>query len=82
MEATYISDDACERIISGSLGPDEHELVPVRWLVEDLQSLYNLPVPRAARALHPSTSARPAGSAGIGYSVTRTLRLWGRHPQD
>ena len=62
MESPYLTDEACERILSGSLLDDESDLLPVRWFVEDLAFLYRPPVRLAARATHPSTGGHPAGA--------------------
>lgn len=62
MESPYLTDDACERVLSGLLLDDDSDLLPVRWFVEDLVSLYHGHVPLAARAMHPSAGGRPAGA--------------------
>jgi hypothetical protein len=60
MEVTELSDGACEKVISGCLSAAESDLLPVRWFLEDVRSLYLEPVTAAAAALHPSaTGSRP-----------------------
>ncbi|HEX2178688.1 MAG TPA: hypothetical protein VHL54_04095 [Actinomycetota bacterium] len=56
-----LTDDACERLLSGCLTESESALAPVGWFLEDLKAHYVHPVPAAVRSLHPSaTSNRPA----------------------
>jgi hypothetical protein len=58
-----LTDDACERLISGRLTEADSALSEVGWLLEDIRSLYNEPVPAAVKMLHPSAVARPARPA-------------------
>lgn len=56
-----LTDDACERLLSGCLTESDSALAPVGWFLEDLKALYVQPVPAAVRSLHPSaTSNQPA----------------------
>jgi hypothetical protein len=63
MDASMLTDDACERLISGRLTDGDSALSEVGWFLEDVRSLYNEPVPTAVKALHPAALARPARAA-------------------
>lgn len=58
-----LTDDACERLISGCLTEADAPLADVRWFLEDIRSLYGEPVPTAVKMLHPAATAKPAGPA-------------------
>ena len=58
-----LTDDACERLISGCLTEADAALSEVRWFLEDIRSLYHEPIPAAAKMLHPSAVAKPAEPA-------------------
>lgn len=55
-----LTDEACERLLSGRLTEAEAALAPVGWLIEDVRAMYVQPAPPAVRSLHPSTTSRPA----------------------
>lgn len=69
-----LTDDACERLISGRLAEDEAALAPVVWFLEDLKSLYIRPIPRAVESLHPSATSRPAQMFPLPGRKTRACK--------
>lgn len=71
MESANLTDEACERVLSGCLNEGDAGLWPVRWFVEDLRSVYCEPVSRAARAMHPSATGRSTGIAFVWPSQAR-----------
>lgn len=71
MDAIQLTDEACERLICGHLSEGDADLLPVRWFVEDLGSMYRRPVPQAVRAMHPSATGRTPGMAVVWPSESR-----------
>jgi hypothetical protein len=63
MDASMFTDDACERLISGCLTEADSPLSEVGWFLEDIRSLFSEPTPTAAKMMHPSVVAKPAGPA-------------------
>jgi hypothetical protein len=69
-----LTDDACERLISGRLTDCDSELSEVGWFLEDVRSLYSEPVPTAVKMLHPAALAGPARPALWPPEMVRTCK--------
>jgi hypothetical protein len=85
MDGPMLTDDACERLLSGCLTESESALAPVGWFLEDLRALYVQPVPEAVRSLHPSATSKPAGIQRPSDRFCKPSRSWwtlGQHPSE
>jgi hypothetical protein len=81
MDTSMLTDEACERLLSGCLTDADAALAPVRWFLEDVRAAYVEPVPPAVRSLHPSTTSRPAAvpcasPAGAGRACKPNRAWW------
>jgi hypothetical protein len=74
MDASMLTDDACERLISGRLTEEDAPLAEVSWFLEDIRSLFGRPVPTAVRMMHPSAVTKPAGSVFWPPETLRTCK--------
>lgn len=59
-----LTDEACERLLSGRLTEADAALRQVGWFLEDVRVTFSEPVPTAVRRMHPSAmgSKKSSGS--------------------
>jgi hypothetical protein len=58
MDATQISDEACERLLSGRPAEVDGALADLSWFLQDLRSVFCEPVPVAVKTMHPAAVAK------------------------
>lgn len=80
MDAARLTDQACERVLAGRLNAGDEDLQPLRWLLEDVKSLFGGSVPRAAHAMHPAAVTRhPSTAPRLEQGTARSCkpeRIW------
>jgi hypothetical protein len=62
VDATRISDEACERLLSGRTGDVDGALADLSWFLQEVKSVFCEPIPAAVKTMHPAAVAKaPAG---------------------
>lgn len=84
MDATQISDEACERLLSGHPSDVDIALADLSWFLQDLKAVFCEPVPMAAKNMHPAAVAKSL-SAGPpppkDSTVCKPSRSWWYSPK-
>lgn len=82
MDATQISDDACERLLSGRLSDVDGALADLCWFLQDVRSVFCEPIPVAVRTMHPAAVAKiPAGRPPQNSAACKPRRSWWYSPK-
>lgn len=63
MDATQISDDACERLLSGRVSDIDTALADLCWFLQDVKSVFCEPIPVAVKTMHPAAVAKISAGA-------------------
>lgn len=63
MDATQVTDEACERLLSGRPSDVDGSLADLCWFLQDVRSVFCEPIPLAVQTMHPAAVAKvPAGA--------------------
>lgn len=83
MDVTQITDEACERLLSGRPSDVDGALADLRWFLQDVRSVFCEPIPVAVRTMHPAAVAKmPAGvHPPKNTSACKPRRSWWYSPK-
>jgi hypothetical protein len=83
MDATQITDEACERLLSGRPSDADAALADLCWFLQDVRSVFCEPIPVAVRTMHPAAVAKmPAGTQPPKNTpACKPRRSWWYSPQ-
>ncbi len=83
MDATQITDEACERLFSGHISDVDGALADLSWFLQDVRSVFCEPIPVAVKTMHPAAVAKiPAGGhSPKNTSTCKPRRSWWYSPK-
>lgn len=83
MDAMRISDEACERVLSGRPDDLDGALADLCWFLQDVRSVFCEPIPVAVKTMHPAAVTKiPERVRAPKVSPTcKSCRCWWYSPK-